>query len=1067
MSWVKNQRCLAGLLLVWSILQFFSIPVQGQSNWMLSGTVSSTVHNKPLVGATIKIKNEDKSHKTSDKGEFWIKLKKADSITISYMGYVTQAYWIDHQISNLSSVLTPINTNLAEVEVVSTGYQKLPKERVTGSFAFISNADINRRVGADIMSRLEDMSAGLSFNRNGKTSSPFNIRGQNSLYASSKPLIVIDNFPYEGDLNTINPNDIENITLLKDASAASIWGAKAGNGVIVITTKHGAKDRSLEITVNSNTTFGAKRDLFYRPRISINDYIDLEKDLFNREFFRNMETSRTKTVLSPVVELLILARDGKISPEEAQQSINQYRLQDVRTDQLKFLERTIFANQLALDMSGSGPKNSYRLSTGYDRSLAGQRGKDNSRYTTSLSNTYFLTPRLEMSLGINFAKSLSDNNVPDFTPFYPYGRLMDDGGNYLTFNRLRSPFILEAQDDGLLDWQYRPLEELDNMNNRTDLADFRINTMLKYSVLSGLSGEFLHNYSGSRIKTRNQQNQQSYFVRDMINRFTSVDENGALDRQVPIGEILDEYTANSDAHSFRLQLNFQRQFAGQHVFSAIGGVEVRSLKSTNQSARLYAYQPEIGKGALVDNMTRFPQYVDPTTLQQIPYIDNRDGTIDNFVSYFFNSAYSFKQRYTLSTSVRLDQSNLYGVKSNQKGVPLFSVGGAWNISAEPFYKWTLIPSLKLRGTYGHNGNTSRTFSAYIITAMENGASSPIGEPYVTVTNPPNPSLRWEKMKMFNMGLDFAFRGSRLWGSIEYFAKSNKDLFGVLPFAPSTGIQIFKGNIASTKGEGIDITLNGKIIRRKFGWIATGLFSMAKDVVTDYPELTINTGFLDGGLSPTKGKPLYGIASYRWGGLDPENGDPLGYLNGEKSKDYSKIISTATVDNLVFGGSSIPVYHGSLRNTFSYGQFSLSALISYRLGYFYHRESVVYGSNFGLGSMTGGASTHGDYGLRWKNKGDELQTNVPSVPVLNVGGRDDFYKYAEILVEKGDHVRIQDIRVDYNFQKLATKGPFKYLTVYGFVNNIGLLWKANRQKIDPDYQNMPLPRTYSIGVKAGF
>ncbi|WP_433863770.1 SusC/RagA family TonB-linked outer membrane protein [Sphingobacterium thalpophilum] len=1067
MSRLKNQYSLAALLLIWAASQFFPCAVVAQSNWMLRGVVYSAADNRPLVGATVKIRNLNQSHKTDSNGEFLIRLAKADSITISYMGYVTQTYWIDHLTSSLKSVLSPINTNLAEVEVVSTGYQKLPKERVTGSFAFIGNTDINRRVGADIMSRLEDMAAGLSFNRNGKTSSPFNIRGQNSLYASSKPLIVLDNFPYEGDLNTVNPNDIENITLLKDASAASIWGAKAGNGVIVITTKRGAKDRPLEIAVNSNTTIGAKRDLFYRPMISVNDYIDLETDLFNRDFFKNMETSQTKTVLSPVVELLILARDGKISAEEAGQSINQYRSQDVRSDLLKFLERNSFASQLAMDISGGNPKSAYRLSGGYDHSLGSQRGKDNTRYTTGLSNTYYFTPRLEMALRINFSKSLSDNNVPDFTPFYPYGRLMDDAGNFLTFNRLRTPFILDAQDDGLLDWQYRPLEELDNMDNRADLADFRINTMLKYKVLSGLSGEFLYNYSGSRLKTRNQHNQQSFFVRDMINRFTSIDENGALDRPVPIGGILDEYIANSDAHSFRLQLNFQHQFAGVHALNAIGGAEVRSLTSTNQSSRLYGYQPEIGKGALVDYMTRFPQYVDPTNLQQIPYMNDRDGTIDNFISYFFNSAYSFKQRYTLSASARLDQSNLYGVKSNQKGVPLFSLGGAWNISAEPFYRSKLIPNLKLRGTYGHSGNTSRTYSAYIITAMENGASSPIGEPFATVTNPPNPSLRWEKMKMLNMGLDFAFRGGCLWGSIEYYAKRNKDLFGVLPFAPSTGIQIFKGNIASTKGTGIDVTLNGKIIQRKFGWTATGLFSMAKDVVTDYPELTVNTGFLDGGLSPTKGKPLYGIASYRWGGLDPENGDPQGYLNGEKSKDYSKIISAATVDNLVFSGSSVPVYHGSLRNTFSYGQFSLSALVTYRLGYFYHRESVLYGSNFGLGSMTGGASTHGDYSFRWKQKGDELHTDVPSAPLLNVGGRDDFYKYAEILVEKGDHVRLQDIRIDYNFQNLITKSPFRYLSVYGFVNNTGLLWKANRQKVDPDYQNMPLPRTYSIGVKAIF
>jgi len=319
--------------------------------------------------------------------------------------------------------------------------------------------------------------------------------------------------------------------------------------------------------------------------------------------------------------------------------------------------------------------------------------------------------------------------------------------------------------------------------------------------------------------------------------------------------------------------------------------------------------------------------------------------------------------------------------------------------------------------------------------------------------------------MFNIGMDFGMKANRITGSIEYYTKRNHDLYGSVPYPYSTGVMFFKGNVASTKGNGLDLTINAKILERNIKWSATGLLSWTKDIVVDVPEQSISSGFLDGNLVPIKGKPLYGISSYRWAGLDPSNGDPIGYLNGLESKSYSKIISTATLENIVFNGSAIPLYYGSLRNTFAYRNFSLSFLISYRLGYFYHRESVIYGNNFGLGSTTGGTPTHGDYGKRWKAIGDELHTQVPSVPLSNVSGRDDFYKYSEVLVEKGDHIRFQDIRLDYMFSNKHNL-PFRTIGLYAYANNIGLIWKANKQHIDPDYRNMPLPLTLSLGIKIG-
>ncbi|WP_336834469.1 SusC/RagA family TonB-linked outer membrane protein [Sphingobacterium siyangense] len=1056
-------KCCAMILM--GILVIYIHPIKAQENLMIRGQVISQENKQPLPGATIKSKATKLVIATDKDGNFSFESKSGDYISVSFTGFESKSFTLLKADKNLVVELLPSDHRIDEVQVVSTGYQKLPKERATGSFATIDNKELNRRPGENVLSRLEDMSAGLSINKTSTTKSQFNIRGQNTLFGGSKPLIIVDNFPYDGDLNAINPNDVESVTLLKDASAASIWGARAGNGVLVITTKKGNNDRAIEININSNLMIGGKRDLFYRPRISVDDYIDLEQELFKKGFYKNTETNKNKLALSPVVEMLILARDGKLSEDDAISAIAQYRQQDIRDDQLKYFERNSFASQVAFDISGGTKGYSYRASAGYDRALENQRGQEHDRYTVGLNNVYQLNSRLELGLGVNFVKTLTENNNVNFVPFYPYGRLKDESGNNMSSSKLRQPYILEQPTKGLLDWQYRPLDELALNDDNTNVSDYRINTSLKYKIWNGLSTQFLYNYTGSRSNRINNQHEESYFTRDLINRYTAINKDGSLSRAVPIGSVVDGYLSKMDAHNFRWQLDFQHKFAALHDLNAIGGIEVRAINSENWINRSYGYQEDTGKGILVDYLTRFPQYINPASSSQIPNIDDHKGNADRFLSYYMNAGYSYRNRYSLSASTRFDQSNLYGVKTNEKGVPLFSVGAAWTLSSEPFYSLDFLPYLKLRTTYGRSGNTSNFYSANIITSLANASSSPIGEPYAVVENPPNPSLRWEKMAMFNVGMDFAMKANRITGSIEYYTKRNHDLYGSVPYPYSTGVMFFKGNVASTKGNGLDLTINASILDRDIKWSATGLLSWTKDIVVDVPEQSISLGFLDGNLVPIKGKPLYGISSYRWAGLDPSNGDPIGYLNGLESKSYSKIISTATLENIVFNGSAIPLYYGSLRNTFAYRNFSLSFLISYRLGYFYHRESVVYGNNFGLGSTTGGTPTHGDYGKRWKAIGDELHTQVPSVPLSNVSGRDDFYKYSEVLVEKGDHIRFQDIRLDYMFSNKQNL-PFRTMGLYAYANNIGLIWKANKQHIDPDYRNIPLPLTLSLGIKIG-
>ena len=245
----------------------------------LRGKVTDT-SGQTLQGATIRVKGENNLMITDKNGEFkFDNISPNAIIQVSFIGYKTKEITTGNNSGFLTIILDADNSKLDAVSIVSTGYQTLPKERATGSFSVVNNELLNRRISTNVIDRLEGIVPGLIFNRNTAASSTgidISIRGHSTLFANDQPLIVVDNFPYDGDINSINPNDVESITILKDAAAASIWGVKSGNGVIVITTKHGSKNGKMVLEINSNVTIGNKPNLFYSPNfLDASDFINV------------------------------------------------------------------------------------------------------------------------------------------------------------------------------------------------------------------------------------------------------------------------------------------------------------------------------------------------------------------------------------------------------------------------------------------------------------------------------------------------------------------------------------------------------------------------------------------------------------------------------------------------------------------------------------------------------------------------------------------------------------------------------------------------------------------------
>ena len=556
-----------------------------------------------------------------------------------------------------------------------------------------------------------------------------------------------------------------------------------------------------------------------------------------------------------------------------------------------------------------------------------------------------------------------------------------------------------------------------------------------------------------------------YFTRNLINQYAYTDDNGTIQFPVSKGDILDNSYAELNSHSARAQLNFNKSWNDRHQLNILAGAEIRQAHTTGLSDRVYGYNDDLLTTSWVDYTTSFLINPDGYTAT-IPDGSSLSYLTDRNRSYYGNLSYIYRERYFLTASARKDESNLFGVDANHKGLPLWSTGLGWQISSEKFYPLKeLLPLLKLRATYGYSGNVNKSLTAYATGYYYNNTVTDL--PFVRLLTPPNPNLRWEKVRMINLGVDFESKNHLLSGSVEYYQKKGLDLIGKASLDPTIGFSVggrneFIGNNSALKGKGLDVQLNVNKTIGKLNWTAQLLYSNATNKITryDYKSSSISSYFLSV-ATPVPGNPRYSIYSLKWAGLDPQTGDPQIYMNGEVTKDYGSVLSKLTLDDLNCNGSALPTHFGSLRNNLRLGDFTLGFNISYKFGYFFRRPSLSYSALFN--TWIG----HQEFSDRWMAPGDEKFTQVPSMPDAGASSSRDFvYTFADILVEKGDHIRFQDINCSYDLQRSKYRWlPFNKVSVYGYINNIGIIWRANRHGLDPDYifQSYPASQSYSLGI----
>lgn len=1014
----------------------------------ISGRVTDTT-GAPLIGATVAV-NSRKRAITNEKGEFTVPAAPGDKLFISYVGYKLYETTIPSYSTFLNVVMQPNASRLDEV-VVNTGYQDIPRERATGSFSKISNELFVRSPTTDVLTRLQGLVSGVLFP--GGTETQLNvrdnilIRGYSTIMSSKQPLVVIDNFPYEGDINSINPADIESVSILKDAAAASIWGVRAGNGVIVLTSKKGRNNQAPRVSFSSNVLVKQKQDLYSNATLSSADYIDIQQFLFSKGYYDGSISSTSYPALTPAVELFLKKRNGQITAADSAAQADQLKKYDIRNDLLKYYLRTMVNQQYNVNVTGGNANQQYYLSAGYDYNLNSTVKNDYKRITLDASNTYtFANKKLELTTGIWLAKMQSrqpsGTAYNPVTLFYPYARLADDAGNPLAISRRRQSYIDTAGGGKLLNWNYVPLNELSYADNKTAQLSYRINTGLRYKITGGLDADLKYLYEYGQTDVTNLYSQQTYYTRDLINSFYQ--PNATNKTPVPPGTIMDKRTSAYNAHSFRAQLNYAAVWKDIHRLSAIGGFEIRGIRTTGNTFRYYGYNENNGQFTPVDLSNTYSGFINGASLT-IPGYQNISNLEDRYVSGYLNAAYTLLERYTISASGRRDGSNLFGTTTNNQWSPLWSAGLSWQIDHEPFYHIDWLPQLRWRTTYGYQGNVNKSIAA-LLTIQYVGLNS-YRSAYSRVSNPPNPELRWEKVSQLNMGIDFATKNNRLSGSLEYFHKRGMDLIGSEILPSSSGFSIYNANTADIRSNGFDITLNSRNTTGRFTWLTTLNASYVQDIVTNYKATVGSVNYyISGTTNPVEGKPISAMYSYRWAGLNPATGDPQGYLDGHVSSNYSGIAAITDLSQMLYSGQYTPPYFGNIMNSFTWNGWDLSVNIVGKFGYVYRRGSINYTNVF-----SGHDAGNVDYTSRWQKAGDELRTNVPSMIYSTDPNRDAFYNLSEVLIEKGDHIRLQDMRFGYELMRGKHARPFaRSVKIFVYGSNLGILWRANKSGIDPDY-----------------
>lgn len=1078
-------------LLVAIATLFISIGVQAQQNGV-SGQVTDE-NGEPIVGAIVTVPGTKKMTITDSDGKFFLEQATSDDLVeISYMGKQT----VRRKAGTKPLSITVIDDATLMDEVVVTGYQTISRERATGAFGKVSSDHLSQPTG-NIGERLVGTISGLASTTDANGDITFQIRGLSTLVASNKdPLLIVDGFPVEASISSLNPNNIEKIDVLKDAAAASIWGAKAANGVIVVTTKDGKEARNtkggVKVTFNSMLKFSPKIDNdYYSANASNQELIDWQIYTFqNKDFGRmaligdgnsNNNLRYNYNSYSNLYVMLNENRLGYVTDSELQAYIAKIRTQD-NSDQIKdYLLANPFTQQYDLNIAQSSERVQSNFSLLYENQQQYLKGNSKNKYTFNANAKVNLYKWLDFSVNGTFHYNHQTNNGVAFTgPAFEL--FFDENGNYTdvvrpytsrndrTFYTPNVHRYLNWTAFPYPDFGYNPVQEMRGRDYTTNTINARIQAALNFKLAKGISFETKFQYEILNTDTRNIDDETTFATRSTININSTSEKKPTSDvtPNLPPGSILKQDRSYTDAYNWRNQFNLNRTFAERHEVTFIAGTEISDrVFKTVVNPPTYGYNDETLAVGKVTSLTYKNYFGSNTTFSN--YVNSYTYQHDRYFSAYGNLAYTFDGKYTLSGSVRTDASNLITDDPSYRYAPFWSIGGKWIASKEQFAKdWKWLNLLAVRLTYGFNGNVDRSTSIQPVIKYNTSQDVLLQDYTATVSSYGNPTLRWEKTGTIDLGFDLSILGGKLTAKLDLYNKKGRDLLATFNLPAVTGAASNRINAAEMTNRGFELELG---TYQRFGevtWRGALMLSYNKNTI-DKMIHTTYTGFElsgqqedDSGKSPDvryrEGYNANTLWSYAYGGLINTGTDenPAWYPSVMQGDEKVPLIDNQTEDwsnYMVNSGVKVAPWNSSFSSTISWRGFDLSFLFTGKFGHKFRRlmfNYAMYAALLPNKDMAEVLSQDGSTYIPFAAEPYSSYKFASSSIGYDMNWWTRYSRYMDYGVESASLIRFQELTLAYNIpRQLIEKIGIGGVKVYLKGNNLHT-FTFNKYDEDPEF-----------------
>ena len=1036
-------------------------------------TVSGVVVDEkgdPMPYVTVKVKGTDRGVITDQAGQFSISLDNLDMAVVefSYLGFktVSRTY---HPVKPTKSQRIVMHEDEGTLgEVVVTGYQVLDKRSLTSAVSSAKMEDLHRADMSSLDQMLEGRIPDLMVTNNSAevgVAPKIRIRGTSTLVGNREPLWVVDGIVVKDpvqispeELNDpdyvnrignaiagINPQDIERIDVLKDAAATAIYGTKAANGVIVVTTKRGAEGRPL-VSYNTSMTFKV------RPRYSdhsVDVMSSKERIQFSRELAQSHYQYESGTTLVGYELLLQQLYDGKITYQEFADGVS--RAEQNNTDWFRLLTQDSWSQQHTASVSGGSAQNRYYASIGYthDDDVVKVNKNERITYSINLDNTF--SKLLSASFSFNGYHNTRDYYQDEIAPLqyaYQTSRAIpayDDDGHYSYYKRRVGNWYTE--------YNYNILNELDNSYKKQEVNSMTFTANLKFSFTDWLHANAILSLTHQNTDQEGWWGERTNHVAKLRHteygtEMTYYDKDAST---CPQGGELTKSTYRDNSYTARLQVDANKFFGedDRHNIDATFGVELSSDKYKGYSTVNRGYFQDRGKSFVSDiDLDEYPDYA-VWLAGNVPTVTDN---ITNEVSTYASLTYAYRRLWRVNINGRVDGSNKFGDRSNEKFLPIWSASASYDLSSL-VAKASWIDYTTLKASYGFQGNMLDTESP-AMTIRKGAMNSYYNEFISEIVNRPNPDLKWEKTRSYNLGLDMSFFDHRLSMEVSLYYKKTNDAFMSKRVSTVNGVSsyIINGGDVTNKGYSFDITAT-PLRTKDFRWTLSTSISKVINSIDSRPDAqTYDLEDFLTGSALVEGKSVNTFYSYRFLGLSPVDGGPLiddyfdspALLQGKSKYDTYTTVLTAS-------GKRDADIQGSLTNTFRYKQWHASLTLGYSLGA-KTRLFAMYGSAASGGvygsSIYPERNYSRDYMRRWQQPGDEQQTNIPAL----IGyGADGYFKYVSLwtsLWEDDEEEEVEVYTLANNYWDMYDYSDIRVVSAdYLKLQSVSLTYEVSKKLLD--------------------